>query len=319
MKTSADDAVPELQIPDSEFDLRAWLQLMRLPALFTAMADIFLGYLLVHRSFEMPLEFVLLLIASSGLYLSGMVFNDVFDRQIDAAERPTRPIPSGRICLRAAVRLGTALMALGVLAAAAVGTRSLLIAALLVLGVLGYDGLLKRTVLGPVAMGACRFLNVLLGASTAEILWAAPQLPVAAGLGLYVAGVTWFARREAVAGNRLQLTAAAGLVNAGLLLLLGLIAGVPAELAVFPQMGRGPSIVWLLFGVIALTINRRLVAAVLDPAPRQVQRAVRIMLLSLITLDATFVLLGTGRPDYALATAALIIPALTLGRWLFVT
>jgi len=142
---------------------------------------------------------------------------------------------------------------------------------------------------------------------------------VVAGLGLYVVGVTWFARREAVQGNRLHLAAAAGLVNAGLLLLLGLIVGIPELLAVFAEKGNEPSIVWLLFGVIALTINRRLVAAVFDPSPRQVQRAVRIMLLSLITLDATFVLLQTGQPGYALATAALIIPALILGRWVFIT
>jgi len=317
MKAPAGNALSEFRIPNSKF--RAWLQLVRLPALFTAMADIVLGYLLVHRSFEMPTDFVLLLAASSGLYLSGMVFNDVFDRRIDAAERPNRPIPSGRIRLGAAIRLGTVLMVSGVLAATIVGTSSLLVAGLLVLGIFAYNGLLKQTVLGPAAMGACRFLNILLGASTAESLWTTPQLPVAAGLGLYVAGVTWFARREAVQGKRLQLMAAAALVNAGLLVLLGLIVGTPELLAVFAERGDGPSIVWLLFGVIALTINRRLVAAVLDPSPRQVQRAVRIMLLSLITLDATFVLLQTGQPGYALATAALIIPALILGRWVFVT
>ena len=77
----------------------AYLRLLRLPTLFTALADIFLGFLLTHSTLisdegPNPLtSFLLLCLASAGLYLSGMVFNDYFDRLIDAQERPTRPIP----------------------------------------------------------------------------------------------------------------------------------------------------------------------------------------------------------------------------------
>ena len=88
----------------------AYFQLMRLPAVFTAMSDIILGYLLTHGSFELPLQFALLLVASASLYLSGMVFNDVFDRKVDAEERPFRPIPSGRISTQQAAVLGGLLM-----------------------------------------------------------------------------------------------------------------------------------------------------------------------------------------------------------------
>ena len=85
-----------------------YLQLLRLPTVFTAMADIFLGYILTHRGFEPVDKFLGLLGASCGLYLAGMVFNDVFDRKQDAAERPHRPIPSGRVPLTAALVLGAA-------------------------------------------------------------------------------------------------------------------------------------------------------------------------------------------------------------------
>src|SRR5262249_3783658 len=89
--------------------LLAWLQLCRFAAVFTAMADIFLGYLLRHVDLEPARDFGLLLASSSCLYLAGMVFNDVFDRAIDAIERPKRPIPSGRVPVRGAVVLGTVL------------------------------------------------------------------------------------------------------------------------------------------------------------------------------------------------------------------
>src|SRR5690606_207513 len=97
--------------------LLPYLQLCRLPTVFTAMADIFLGYLLVHDGIftgdGSPAEFLALLAASSCLYLGGMVWNDVFDREVDAVERPQRPIPSGRVPLSRAVTFGTVLLIVG--------------------------------------------------------------------------------------------------------------------------------------------------------------------------------------------------------------
>src|SRR4029077_17261174 len=92
----------------------AYLQLCRFAAVFTAMADIFLGYLLAHpEGFDILRDFELLLGSSSCLYLAGIVFNDVFDRQDDLLERPKRPLPSGRVSLRGAVVFGTCLIAVG--------------------------------------------------------------------------------------------------------------------------------------------------------------------------------------------------------------
>ena len=88
--------------------VRSWLQLMRFPAVFTALADICAGFAVKTSGFEPVGDFATLLAASAGLYLSGMVFNDVFDRKRDAAERPNRPIPSGRIGVLPAAVLGLA-------------------------------------------------------------------------------------------------------------------------------------------------------------------------------------------------------------------
>lgn len=304
------DAAPAAPSPSS---LLAYLQLMRLPAVFTAMADIFLGYLLVHRSLQPLFDFVALLAASSCLYLSGMVFNDVFDRRIDAAERPGRPIPSGRVSLMAAMRLGALLMAAGVGAATLAGGASTLVALMIVAAIFAYDWLLKSTPLGPLAMGSCRFLNVMLGASTATTLWAGPHLGVALALGVYIVGVTWFARSEANVGRRSRFQAVTGmvLVNAGMMLLISFLVSTK-------DLGD-PLSVLLLFAVILLVINRRLTAALFDPVPPKIGLAIKTMLLSLPLIDAGLVLFVTQRIEYSLAVAGLLLPAMYLSRRIPVT
>ena len=60
MATDSEPVVPELD-DDASSRARAWLQLFRLPNVFTAMADIFLGFLLVHETLEPWWTFLLLL------------------------------------------------------------------------------------------------------------------------------------------------------------------------------------------------------------------------------------------------------------------
>src|SRR5437588_5137547 len=97
--------------------LRAYAQLVRLPNLPTALADICLAALALVVQFPSAdfsaLRFVLLLLASGCLYSAGMVWNDYFDQEQDRRERPFRPLPSGRIKPAEAVRLGSGLFLLG--------------------------------------------------------------------------------------------------------------------------------------------------------------------------------------------------------------
>src|SRR4051812_2156589 len=95
--------------------LRSYAELVRLPNVFTAMADIFLGFLFTHTNFKDWPVFILLLGSSSLLYMAGMVLNDVFDVQQDTRERPERPIPSGRVPLGLALNLGWYMMIVGIL------------------------------------------------------------------------------------------------------------------------------------------------------------------------------------------------------------
>jgi 4-hydroxybenzoate polyprenyltransferase len=308
-----------------------YLRLLRIANVFTALADVLMGYACVQRQFTPLPPLAVLLAASALLYLAGMVLNDVFDLETDRLERPERPLPAGRISLSAARIWGFALLLGGVaagwaaaLTAAPGGSlgRSGMVASVLAACILAYDGGIKATWLGPVLMGGCRSLNVLLGASLAATGGlAASTLPfpphvlvAAAGMGVYVAGVTWYARREAAASEGWQL-AGAILVMLGGMALLGLLHRN------FPPGFRPtlPERWWLLMlGLLGLPIARRCALALADPGPERVQAAVKHCLMSIIVLDAAvvFVVAGGGA---ALSVLSLLIPALLLGRWIYST
>ncbi len=211
-------------------DFRAYAQLVRLPNLPSALADICLGVLAARALPEHGLSFGLLLLASGCLYSAGMVWNDYFDREQDRRERPFRPLPSGRVSLQQAARLGSVLLAAGLLSAYLAGGPSLGVAVCLAAAILLYDSWLKRTWAGPVAMGACRFLNVLLGVSACGSLLWPRSAHLALIVGLYIVGVTWFARTEARVSNQNALRGAAAVMLLSLLLALPLPVFLPPEL-----------------------------------------------------------------------------------------
>jgi 4-hydroxybenzoate polyprenyltransferase len=137
-------------------------------------------------------------------------------------------------------------------------------------------------------------------------------LHVAAGLAVYIAGVTWFARHEAGTSRKAQLAAAMGTVNLGIAILIGFVMNWPEA----PDRRVRSA---LALGLVGLVINRRLLAALFDPVPAKVQAAIRTMLLSLIMLDASLVFFVEENGAYAMAIALLLIPATLLSRFLAVT
>ena len=155
---------------------------MRLPNIFTALADIALGAAVIGFQYA-GTSTLFLAMASAALYCSGMVWNDVFDIEQDARERPFRPLPSGQIRLRSAIALAAILMIVGVGLAFGVGWPSGALAAGLAGAILLYDRWLKRTALGPVGMGMCRFLNVLLGLSVTDESTVASRFATASRVG----------------------------------------------------------------------------------------------------------------------------------------
>ena len=72
-----------------------WLQLLRVALLPTLVWDVLAGAFLVGGPLDRTWGTCLL--AALLVYHGGMIANDYCDRKIDAASRPHRPIPSGRV------------------------------------------------------------------------------------------------------------------------------------------------------------------------------------------------------------------------------
>ncbi|GGT06401.1 SCO3242 family prenyltransferase [Streptomyces chromofuscus] len=211
---------------------RAWAELLRLPALFTVPGDALSGAVATGAR---PNARTALAIASSlCLYEAGMALNDWADREEDAAERPGRPLPSGRIRPAAALAASCALTAAGLALAARAGRPALAVAAPLAATVWAYDLALKHTPAGPVAMAAARGLDHLLGAA-ATTGRPGGALPSAALLGTHTLAVTVVSRRETQGGSSLPPLAA--------LAATALLSGVVARGAARPATPAPPGAV----------------------------------------------------------------------------
>lgn len=302
--------------------LKPYLQLIRLPNVFTAAADSLAGWLLVMGTFAEPARWLPLMGASMAIYAVGIVLNDLFDYRIDLAERPDRPLPSGRVSRRFASWLSVVLLAMGLgLAVESGSDASVVVAGLLIGCVVAYDAVLKRTVLGPLVMGTCRGLNVLLGMSQAPGLGGPTAWAVAGAMALFVVGVTWISRSETRSGEVAGPIAGWVLQNFALLALVG-VAVLGGR---FPgiSMARSSRGLALLAGLavllaVAFVVNRANLAAVREPIPARLQSAVKTGVLSLVWLNVGIVAAVRG-PLMALAVAALWLPAFVLGKRLYST
>ncbi|WP_251304300.1 SCO3242 family prenyltransferase [Georgenia satyanarayanai] len=217
--------------------------------------------------------------SSTCLYWAGMALNDYADRDLDAVERPERPIPSGRVSPTTALRVAGGLTAAGIGLAAVGGRRGVAVAVPLAATVWAYDMLAKPTAFGPVVMAAARSLDVVLGGS------ADPRraVPAALALGAHTCAVTVLSRGEvhgsstAVARGALATTTAvAAAVAAG-----GLRRGRAGTL------GRLASAA--LAGTYALTVGRAQAAAAASPDAVTVRRATGTGIRGMVPLQAALV------------------------------
>lgn len=135
-------------------------------------------------------------IAMSLLYIGGMYLNDAFDRDIDARERPTRPIPSGEAPAATVLWAGFAMLAIGVAALATLSLPSGLVGLALAAAIVAYDMHHKRNPLSPLLMGLCRAL-VYVGSAAAVGAALEPRVLIgASAMFLFVAGLTLAAKQE---------------------------------------------------------------------------------------------------------------------------
>jgi 4-hydroxybenzoate polyprenyltransferase len=238
--------------------------------------------LIGHPNLVPVYPILFLVLSTMCLYGGGVVLNDVFDAELDKKERPERPIPSGLIGKRSAAILGTVLLVAGIIAAA-LSARSdffsqpVALAAGIALASVIYDKWGKHNkLLGPLNMGLCRALNLLLGMSlldyAVQVYWIIALVPM-----MYIAAITMISRGEVHGGKRITLYSAASLY----ILVLMAILYVAFLRATLPDT--------LPFAIIfSVLIFPSLQRAILKPEGPRIGKAVKSGVIALIAMNASW-------------------------------
>jgi 4-hydroxybenzoate polyprenyltransferase len=224
------------------------LQLVRLPNLLTTPGDPLAGYLLAAGRNPAALgPAALAAITSLCLYAAGVVLNDLVDFETDLRERPSRPLPSDRITRRQATELLAALLVAAGGSLFTLGTAARVVGLALAAMVFLYNFAFKRNrFLGPIGMGACRGLSLLLGAAAAGSpnSWGAAVWAGATVLFAYIGLLTARARKETLVAGRPPLIS----------VMIGLLLPLQALLLI---LSGNPSGAWVALALLALwPLNR---------------------------------------------------------------
>lgn len=282
-----------------------YLRLGRVSNLPTVWSNVLAGTVLAGGA--APGQVLLLAAACSLLYAGGMYLNDAFDRELDARERPERPIPSGRVSAARVFTLGFALLAAGVLAVAAAsfgwegagGWPGVASAAVLAAVITGYDAWHKANPVAPAVMGLCRALVYITAALAVSGRAGAVVWGGAGVLLLYVAGLSYLARQENFAQVK----------NAW-----PLIALAAPFLYMLPAFPGNPMFVFLYLGFLGWVVY--IVALLKRREPLKIRRAVVGLIAGISLLDALLLLIaGTGASGLAMLAALGFVLTLLLQRW----
>lgn len=283
-----------------------YLQLIRAPAVFTALSNILAAHLILTQGDILWSELLLLMASSAALYSSGMVLNDWFDYDVDLQQRPSRPLPSGKITRNHALLFASILMLAGIALAALVSQLSFILATGIAVLVLLYDGLLKRTAAASISMAGCRYLNWILGFS----LWPVGSIPwlIPVPVLLYIMGLTLLSAEEETATNRNAMLPTIAAI---------LLAGVSIfAIARYLEIESGWKIIAVAFATVFIAY--RLWQVYTSFTPASIQATMQLLILAIIPLDALLVLVF-GPAWWALAVLALLLPGKLLARLMYVT
>lgn len=248
--------------------MNPYLQLVRAPAALTVLGDTVAGAAAAGK----PLRGrrVLLPLSSVSFYWAGMALNDWADRELDAVERPERPIPSGRVSPGQALAVAGGLTAAGLGLARAAGGRDTFLTALpLAAAVWAYDTVLKNTAAGPAAMAACRAFDVLMGGPSRAALRSAMAV------GGHTYGVTALSRGEVHGAD--PRTARAALAGT---------AATALATATGARGWRGGLAALAFTGVYAATVGRAQYDATRDPSAKRVRTATMAGIHGMVPLQA---------------------------------
>ena len=274
-----------------------YLQLVRIPGIFTALSNVLIGYFFLLSETEV-VSFPFLLLTSGMLFCSGMIFNDYFDLQIDKKERPDRPLPSKKISKQNAFLLGVIFIILANFFAFVVGYHSLIISLIMTALIIVYNYKLKFiSFLGIFNLSSIRFLNVLLGFSLFSITFDIIQYVIP--IGIFVGGISILAKNESdlITPISKKLNYIFIIITIGYVSIL-LINNFHIESLIF----------------LGLFLTMQLCALF----EKKIQNQITFQLLSIILLDAT--LISILASFYAsILVSLLIIPAYFIAKKLYLT
>lgn len=291
--------------------IKEYLLLIRLPNVFTTPSNILAGYFAAVAVGEANGAHLIAIMFSSGLlYIAGIILNDYFDIEIDKRERPSRPLPSGKISKMYALGIAIVALLIANTMALFVSLVSLAVSGVLTLAIIAYDYRLKHSVLGPFAMGSTRFLNVIFGASPVLLYIDNHSLAIlgtaAASLFFYVSSITLLSKKE-VGNERPNSTLV-------FLIVFGIIS-TTLTLGILLQLKWTFLLNLSIFAAVMIVTFKQYLAKKEEPL---VQKAIKNMVISIIIIDSVFVA-GTAGLPYGLATLLLIGPAIALAKKLYVT
>ena len=304
--------------------LRQYLSLIRLPNVFTAPTNVLAGYFASTTPNDANgIHLVALMVSSGLLYVAGIILNDYFDIEVDKKERPSRPLASGIIKKeRAMVVALAALAAANMICILAVNLASFTVSIALSGVIVAYNYRLKwNKIVGPLAMGPARFLNVILGASPAlgaiilaynsEMLY--PNLWLilfaASSLFAYVNSIMLLSKREVI-GNTRQVNIVAFSIVFAVIASMGILGYVVLHFQSTFLINLA-----IFAAVMIFTFSHYLTAV---SNAEFTQKAIRNMVISIIILDSV-VVSGTAGLVYGMASLLFIIPAVVLAKKMYVT
>ncbi len=257
--------------------LNTLLRLGRVSNIPTVWTNVIAGVVIAGGAFHTA-DMVLIGAAMSAFYVGGMYLNDFFDREIDARERPGRPIHAGEISAGAVSTIGFGLLVVGSLLLAPFGFAAIGWGIVLAAAIVLYDVWHKGNIFGPVVMGLCRAL-VYLGAGTAISGGISTALVIGAfALASHVVGLTYAAKQE----NLNQIGRLWPLVILAVPMLIALPAITNSWLVV---------VSFLLLAAADVVVVRRLARRAV---PDAVPRAVSSLIAAICLVDALAVALAGG-------------------------
>jgi len=179
--------------------LRSFAEVGRLSNLPTIVSNVIVGCTLGSATVDGALAAVIAItaVALCLMYVGGMALNDVLDASHDSIHATHRPIPEGRLTIRAASIFALACFALGAGCLTIVSVRALMPAGVLLALIFAYDILHRAALPASLLMGLCRAFVYITAAYAAgwhvdgEVIWIA-----GGALFIYIAALTIIARSE---------------------------------------------------------------------------------------------------------------------------